>query len=99
MELGLFWLLDAHSMDAQELALRLEIPPIRCHYWLQLLSHAGLIEKSDQGYEPSSTARSAILDVYGQATWALLAPEARERLPGLIDLPDHLHEPVQPGKP
>jgi len=93
MELGLFWLLDAQSMDAQELALRLDIPRIRCRYWLQLLGRVGLIEKGAQGYEPSSTARSAILDVYAQETWALLAQEARERLPGLIDLPGHLHEP------
>ena len=93
MELGLFWLLEARPMDATEVAERLGIPPSRCHYWLQLLSRARLIEKGVEGYEPSSTARSAILGVYDQETWALLAQEARERLPVLSDLPLHLHEP------
>jgi SAM-dependent methyltransferase len=93
MELGLFWLLEARPRNETEIAARLGIPLSRCHYWLQLLRRAGLVEKGAEGYEPSSTARSAILEAYDQGTWALLAHEARERLPGLSDLPVHLREP------
>ena len=93
LELGVFWLLDKQPLHSEGVARELGIPPIRCDYWLQLLFQAGLIEQGPRGYEPSSTARAAILDVYSENTWALLAQEARERLPGLRDLPIHIREP------
>jgi len=92
MELGLFWLLDSQPLNACEVARELGIPPTRCHYWLQLLGSIGLIERGSHGYMPSSAARTAILGVYSQESWALLAQEARERLPSLGDLPSHLHD-------
>jgi hypothetical protein len=93
LELGLFWLLETQPLDAEEVALRLDIPSGRCRYWLQLLSQAGLIEQGPDGFSPSPTARSAILYVYSRDSWALLASEAREMLPGLCHLPLSLREP------
>lgn len=93
LELGLFWLLDARALDTEQLASELAIPLRRCHYWLQLLIQVGLIEEGPGGYQPSSTARAAILETFGRETWSLLAEEARDRLPGLRDLPTCLREP------
>jgi len=93
MKLGLFWLLEERPLDLQALSSALGIPPIRCSYWLDLLTKAGLIEQGPSGYEPSPTARTSILEVYGQESWGLLAEEARERLIGLTDLPAHLRDP------
>lgn len=93
LELGLFWWLEARPRDGQEVARALGIPPIRCQYWLQLLCDTGLLEQGPEGYRPSATARTAILGIYSQDSWALLAEEARERLGGLRDLAIHLGEP------
>jgi ubiquinone/menaquinone biosynthesis C-methylase UbiE len=93
MELGLFWLLEKNPMTAQEVADTLRIPPRRCQYWLQLLDRIGLIEKAGNGYALSSTARTAVLDVYGRESWALLAKETRERMPAIQNLPRDLRRP------
>jgi predicted TPR repeat methyltransferase len=93
MELGLFWLLDEHPMKTQGVADRFEIPTRRCQYWLQLLERVGLIEEGFSGYTLSATARSAVLDVYGRESWALLAKETRERLPAVQNLPRDLGRP------
>ena len=93
LELGLFWLLDSRPLDAKGVARELGIPPLRCYYWLQLLCRTGLIEERPYGYESSSTARTAILEAYSQDSWALLAEEARDRLPGLCELSIHIREP------
>jgi SAM-dependent methyltransferase len=93
IELGLFWLLDEQPLDEQGVADTLGIPPGRCHYWLQLLARSCLIERGEQGYSPSPVARSAILEAYSRSSWTLLAEGARERLPGLVDLPLHLSNP------
>jgi len=92
MELGLFWLLDAQPLDAPAVARTLGIPPVRCAYWLQFLLSVGLIEQGPRGYQPSRISRSAILETYSQNSWALLAEEARGRLPGLCDLPVHIRD-------
>ena len=92
LELGLFWLLESRSLDAKSVALELGIPPLRCYYWLQLLSSTGLIEESSHEYKSSSKARTTILEAYSQDSWALLAEEARGRLPGLCDLPIRIRE-------
>jgi SAM-dependent methyltransferase len=86
MELGLFWLLAEQPMDAVDIAQALDIPINRCQYWLQILSGTGLIERRSEGYVPSSTARTAILNAYSQETWAFLAEEARDRFPVVRDL-------------
>jgi len=93
IELGLFWLLEQQPLDAAGVEAALRIPTKRCRYWLQLLSRAGLIEQVTDGYAPSRTARTAILDVYSQESWSLLASQARERSPGLRDLHLHIREP------
>jgi demethylspheroidene O-methyltransferase len=92
MELGLFWLLEDQPLESEAVARALGIPPIRCYYWLQLLRRTGLIEQGSHGYEPSATARDAILAVYNRDSWAMLAEEAGERLPGLCDLACRIRE-------
>ena len=93
LELGLFRLLDNRPLDLDGVADALKIPRVRCGYWLQLLVEADLIEEGVEGYQPSPTARQAILGAFSNDTWALLAQEARERLPGLCDLPVHIRNP------
>ncbi len=92
METGLFWLLEKRPLNAAGVAAALGIPPVRCGYWLQILSAAGLLEPGPGGYRPSDTARGAILAAYSRESWALLAEEARERMPGLRDLPVHIRD-------
>jgi SAM-dependent methyltransferase len=92
LELGLFWLLAEQPMDAARVAQALDIPTNRCQYWLQLLSSTGLVEQGLEGYAPSATARTAILDAYSQDTWAFLAREARDRFPAVHDLALHIHD-------
>ena len=92
LELGLFWLLAERPMDTAEIARALEIPTSRCGYWLQVLGKAGLVDQSPQGYAPSATARTAILDAYSHDTWAFLAGEERERFPAVQDLPRHIRD-------
>ena len=89
-ELALFWMLDRKPLDAASVATTLGIPAVRCRAWLQLLRRAGLLEEVKGSYRPSGTARAAILDRYSQQTWELLAIEARERLPALLELPTSL---------
>jgi len=93
LELGLFWLLEERPRDADQIARALGIPTRRCAYWLHLLARTGLIEETAEGFAPSHNARTAILKTYGRDTWALLAEEARQRLPGLADLSRHITEP------
>ena len=93
MELGLFWLLAEQPMDAAGVAEALGIPGNRCQYWLQILSHVGLLEQVAQGYAPSSMAQTAILDAYSWETWAFVAQEERMRFPIILDLAQHIRKP------
>jgi ubiquinone/menaquinone biosynthesis C-methylase UbiE len=93
MELGLFWLLRDRPMDAAGVGGALRIPLNRCRYWLQMLEKAGLLEQTPDGYAPSATAQTSILDAYSQDTWAFLAEQSRVRLPAVRDLSVHLREP------
>lgn len=93
MELGLFWILADEPKEAREVSELLGIPLKRCQYWLEYLFEMGLLEKNQGDYSPSITAREAIMDVRSQETWAFLAGEARERLPGVIDLSLYMGEP------
>ncbi len=86
LELGLFWILADHPQSVDAVASRLGIPHVRCSYWLQVLAQAGLIDEGPDGFRPSSTARTGILDAYSRETWAFLAQEERERLSALVDL-------------
>jgi predicted TPR repeat methyltransferase len=92
MELGLFWLVESRPLDASGISETLGISPVRCSYWLQVLSRAGLVEEGPKGYQPSQETRAAIMNVYSQESWALLADEARGRLAGFGNLPLHLRE-------
>jgi SAM-dependent methyltransferase len=101
LELKLFWMLDRKPVDATGVAAALGIPPVRCRAWLQVLRRAGLVDEVDGAYRPSGVARAAIIERYSQPTWALLAAEARERLPSLLELPTSLRAlstaPVPPS--
>ncbi|OGF63148.1 MAG: hypothetical protein A2Y62_07645 [Candidatus Fischerbacteria bacterium RBG_13_37_8] len=93
IELGLFWMLDAHPMNVQEISSAIGIPLRRCSYWLQILQALDLIELDSACYKLSSTAQMAILKVYSQDTWALLAAESRERMPVFIHLAHTIKHP------
>ena len=60
MELGLFWLLDEGPMDADAIAKELQIPPRRCHYWLDHIESTGLLERIDSGFSVSGNTRTSI---------------------------------------
>jgi len=91
MESGLFWLLSQQPLDAQSVAHELNIPQNRCRIWLQMLCSYDLVEQTDAGYVPSTTAQTAILDAYSQGTWAFLACESRQRAPAVRDLAQNIH--------
>jgi predicted O-methyltransferase YrrM len=93
LELGLFWLLAEQPLEAPAVAEALGIPQGRCRHWLQLLSTTGLIERGPDGYAASPTTQTAILEAGSQDTWALLAQDARDRYPAILDLTLHLREP------
>jgi SAM-dependent methyltransferase len=93
LELGLFWMLDRRPLDAAGVAAALGIPQVRCRAWLLLLRRAGLLDEADGVYRPSGAARAEIIGRYSQPTWALLAAEARQRLPSLLELPTNLRTP------
>jgi predicted TPR repeat methyltransferase len=93
LELGLFWQLVDQPQDATAVTEALGIPANRCGYWLDLLGSIGLLERGPEGYALSSKAQAAILDAHSQATWALLAQEAREHGPAVHDLARRIHEP------
>jgi ubiquinone/menaquinone biosynthesis C-methylase UbiE len=99
MELGLFWLLAEQPRDAAGVGEALAIPERRCGYWLELLSKMGLLVRAGKAYAPSPTARAAILEVYGQETWAFLAQEAREQFPAFCDLALRIREFDSTGAP
>jgi hypothetical protein len=86
MELGLFWLIKDRPHSLEHISQTLGVPLNRCQYWLQLLGDLGLIERGTDGYQPSATAKKAVLGAYNQDSWALLAQEARERAPALLNL-------------
>lgn len=93
LELGLFWRLAEQPQTALDVAQALNIPLNRCCYWLELLAHLGLLQYKGDTYAPSTTTRSAILEVYSPETWAYLAQEWRERFPAVQDLAPHIDEP------
>ena len=93
LELGLFWLLAEEPLGAQDVAQALGIPLNRCRLWLQLLSTTGLIERGANGYAPSPTGQTAILDACSRDTWAYLAGDARDRYPAILDLAQQIREP------
>jgi predicted TPR repeat methyltransferase len=93
MEWGLFWLLAEQPLDAAGVGQELGIPTNRCRYWLQLLESVGLVEQVPNGYAPSVTTQTAILDAYSRETWVFLAQEARQRFPLVRDLALHIREP------
>lgn len=92
MELGLFWLLAEQPRDPAGVGEALAIPERRCGYWLEVLGNMGLLVRAGKAYAPSPAARTAILEVYGQESWAFLAQEARERFPAFCDLALRIRE-------
>jgi len=73
LELGLFWMIDERPRSALEIGAALGIPSARCVYWLQLLEHAGLLERGPEGFARSAVARTAIVQAFSRETWAFLA--------------------------
>lgn len=81
MELGLFWKLADRPQREEAIAENLGIPLNRCHFWLEILTQLGLLEKQGSVYAVSATGRTTILDARSQDTWALLAQGEREYYP------------------
>jgi SAM-dependent methyltransferase len=94
MELGVFWLLAGKPLPATEVAHTLNIPPNRCHHWLQILCRLGLLENTAEGYTPSTTARETILDAFSQDMWAFQAQENRDSSLFARDLALNISKPV-----
>jgi demethylspheroidene O-methyltransferase len=94
MELGLFWLLADRPLSAANVAHSLNIPPNRCHNWLQVLCKLGLLEVNAEGYAPSITARDTILNAQSQDTWAFHAREHRDSSLFVQDLAVNISKPM-----
>lgn len=90
LELGLFWILQDGPRTAASISEELDVPVLRCDYWLGLLASIGLLEETADGYRLSATGRSAIVDRWSRASWGYLAREAREAYPLGIDLTHRL---------
>lgn len=86
LELGLFWTFDDGPRTVRSVAEDLDMPVIRCRFWLATLASMGLLEETDDGYGLSAAGRSAILDGASRQTWRYLAQEAREASPLTVDL-------------
>ncbi|HSJ54355.1 MAG TPA: methyltransferase dimerization domain-containing protein, partial [Anaerolineae bacterium] len=93
LELGLFWKLSEGPLPVDTLAREWNIPPRRCHIWLEMLASLDLLERRPEGYALSSRARREIVETYTQDAWETLALEARERYPAGEDLALHLTTP------
>lgn len=93
LELGLFWKLSEGPLPVEALAQEWNIPPRRCHIWLELLASLGLLERRPGGYGLSDRARREIVETYSRDAWETLALEARERYPVGQDLALHLATP------
>lgn len=93
LELGLFWTLEDGPRTLLSIADELDVPVHRCRAWLGLLASIGLLVEREDGFELSSTGRSAILDGGSRETWRYLAQEAREAYPLGSDLVHRLGVP------
>lgn len=94
LELRLFWRIAERPFSAEAIAEQLGVRPAPCVYWLQILAQAGFLDATPDGFRVSTFALDAIVNTYEPDTWALLAEEARERLPALLDLPRALRTPA-----
>lgn len=94
MELGLFWLLAEKPLPTTDVAQSLNIPPNRCHHWLQILCKLGLLENTAEGYAPSVIAQEAILKAQSQDTWAFQACEDRDSSTFVQELALNISKPM-----
>jgi ubiquinone/menaquinone biosynthesis C-methylase UbiE len=92
-EFGLFWLLEAGPMTAEDIAKRLDLPLGRCSYWLQYLSKLDFLSRDLGGYALTGKTRSAVIDAYSRESWRLLAQEAHEGIPPFQFFTSHLATP------
>ena len=92
LELGLFWHLGKSPQSVAQVSEAFDIPLKRCQHWLEYLREMGLLDKTEAGFSPSQIANEAIIEARSQDTWGLLAEEARERMPVLQDLTQHIHK-------
>ncbi|MBM3694379.1 MAG: methyltransferase domain-containing protein [Actinobacteria bacterium] len=97
LELGLPRLLESGPQDAAVVAASLGMPVGRCRWWLQVLVHLGLLERTPGGYGVAAAARRA-LSAYRPESWAFLAREERERLPAVVEAPARLTRPAVAGE-
>jgi len=95
IETGLLEKLAEKPMSGDEVSRVMNIPGKRGHYWLQMLTELGILEKDSQRYIPSALTRSTIIDVEDFRKLRLKhnAVDERERLAGVRNTALYISEP------
>jgi predicted TPR repeat methyltransferase len=98
-EKALFWQFDGRPQTVETMAGLLGIAPGICRNWLRLLASLGLLEESEEGYQLTAVAQTAIIDSYDAGTWSELARDERRRWTGDLALLGELIEPGSSDRP
>ena len=95
IETGLLEMLAEKTMTAEEVSQAMNIPGKRGHYWLQLLTELGILEKDSHGYVPSPLACNVILGAkdFEKLRMRHNAADERERLAGVRNFALYVNEP------
>jgi len=95
IETGLLEMLAKKPMTGDEVSQAMNLPGKRGHYWLQMLTEIGILEKDSQRYIPSALARNAILDIedFRKLRMKHNIVDERERLAGGRNTALYISEP------
>ena len=94
LKLGLFWYLADQRRSTADIEVEMNIPPSRCFYWLSILATMNLLDQEGDHFWISPLAKSAILDVYSQGAWKMLAIDAEDNLEESLFLAQRLQDPA-----
>ena len=90
IETGLLQMLTKKPISAEEVSQVMNIPGKRGHYWLQLLTELGILEKDSRGYTPASIVQDIISDEIRLKRWKHVAADERELMAGIRNLAPYL---------
>lgn len=90
IETGLLEMLAEKTMSGEEVSGEMSIPGKRGHYWLQLLTELGILERNSQGYTPSSVMLDVLSDEISLKRWKHVAADERELMAGIRNLATYL---------